>query len=452
MHLHDTRTLTHADNKRFIAYPFELPPGCGELSIDFAYDPPAFDGISNVLSLTLFGPEGFRGASHCCRAEQHVRLNAAHVTAGYLAGPLPAGAWTLQVETHGLVPGTECTYTLDIKAEEGTAPAAEPSDVTRAAPARPLRGGPGWYRGDLHTHTFHSDGDVTVAGRVAAAEARDLDFFFLTDHNTVSGLAEYDTLASPRVLPAGGLELTTFWGHALCLGGRDWLDWRAEPGTGEMAAIARAADAAGRLFIIAHPFAIDDPYCTGCAWHYDDVMPGLARAVEVWNGPWGGDSGNERNLSQWYAWLNAGHRMVATCGTDCHGEYRANRDEPFSHVYAAELTEAALLDAIRAGRLCLSSGARLDLHAQAGGEGAMMGETLHLRGNSAAFRAEWEGCPPGAVVRAVADGQVMDEWRADGAGQSTWEMEVGQARWCVAELRAADGYMLALTNPVFCSG
>ena len=76
--------------------------------------------------------------------------------------------------------------------------------------------GPGWYRGDLHSHSNHSDaGQRTVAELVEAARGAGLDFVFLTDHNTISGLPEMDASTTPELLAAGGIELTTFWGHAL---------------------------------------------------------------------------------------------------------------------------------------------------------------------------------------------------------------------------------------------
>lgn len=447
MHLYDQQTLTHADCKRVIAYPFELAADCRQLDVQFAFDPPHEQGIDNVLSLALFDPAGWRGTSHCCRAAQEIHINAAAATPGYLAGPLPAGRWELQIETHGVVPGTACTYTLEIASQDGVADEVIPLPVR---PPRDAGGGPAWYRGDLHTHTFHSDGHISVADRLATAEALGLDFFFLTDHNTISGLVELDRLPSPRVLPAGGIELTTFWGHALCLGGREWIDWRVRPGSGEMAAIARAAEAAGQVFIIAHPYSTDDPYCTGCAWHYDDVMPGPAHAVEVWNGRWDGDSGNEANLALWYGWLNAGQRIVATCGTDSHSLYRAVETEPFAHIYADELTEAALIAAIRRGRLYMSSGPRLELSARADAAVAGMGDELAAAERPAEFRCAWADCPPDAVVRAIADGAALHEWRAGGDGQATWQAAPGQ-RWCAVEIRGADGNMLALSNPIFCA-
>ena len=78
-----------------------------------------------------------------------------------------------------------------------------------------------------------------------AQTARDhgLDFVFVTDHNTTSGLGEIEALGSAEFLVAGGVELTTFWGHALCLGARTWVDWRVRPGAGQMARLAAAASA-----------------------------------------------------------------------------------------------------------------------------------------------------------------------------------------------------------------
>ena len=64
-----------------------------------------------------------------------------------------------------------------------------------------------------------------------------------------------DASTTPELLAAGGVELTTFWGHALCLGAREWVDWRIRPGDGGMARIAAAAYASDQVFIIAHPLS-----------------------------------------------------------------------------------------------------------------------------------------------------------------------------------------------------
>ena len=53
----------------------------------------------------------------------------------------------------------------------------------RSLPAAPGRT---WLAGDLHSHTVHSDGALTVPELAALAVSRGLDFVAVTDHNTVS--------------------------------------------------------------------------------------------------------------------------------------------------------------------------------------------------------------------------------------------------------------------------
>ncbi|MEZ4637320.1 MAG: hypothetical protein R2856_20585 [Caldilineaceae bacterium] len=67
-----------------------------------------------------------------------------------------------------------------------------------------------------------------MADLVAAAGNMGLDFITLTDHNTVSPLGEMAQMGGDGLLTLGGMELTTFWGHAVCLGTSAWIDWRVD--------------------------------------------------------------------------------------------------------------------------------------------------------------------------------------------------------------------------------
>lgn len=61
---------------------------------------------------------------------------------------------------------------------------------------------------DLHTHTVHSDGSYTPRELVLKAKEKDL-IVALTDHNTVSGLAEFMEEAEKNgVIAVGGTELS----------------------------------------------------------------------------------------------------------------------------------------------------------------------------------------------------------------------------------------------------
>ena len=59
-------------------------------------------------------------------------------------------------------------------------------NVPATRPAVRRRRQAGWYRGDLHTHTVHSDGRRRIEEMAEAATSAGLDFIVSTDHNTNS--------------------------------------------------------------------------------------------------------------------------------------------------------------------------------------------------------------------------------------------------------------------------
>ena len=449
MHYHLAGTLTMRDAKQHLPHPFTVPEGMVQLSIDFACRPAAAQGLDNMLTLTLFDPHGFRGARHRGGSQHTVQIGPSAATPGYLCGPLPAGEWIVQIDTHRIVPGAPVHYTLGITLEGAERVTAHNSPASANVQRRPSRPA-GWFRGDLHSHTDHSDaGSRTIADLIAAAQNTGLDFLFITDHNTTSSLVAIETIEAGDLLVAGGMELTTFWGHALVLGTRRWIDWRVRPGDNAITQVAAAAYTAGELFIIAHPNSSGDPHCTGCAWRFGEMMPGAAQLVEVWNGAWAGESNNAASLALWYDWLNQGRRIVATVGSDTHSaaDYAANPG--FAVVYADGLDEANLLHAITAGHLYLSSGPVLTLEGHGrDGTRAMMGDTV---GQDAEFEVTWQACPTGAQVRIIANGIPFATQDAAGQGAYRWGMAPHPANWITAEIRSATGDLLAVTNPIYLS-
>ena len=439
--------LTICAAKRHLPHTFIVPEDATHLALHFVCDPAGAQGLDNMLTLTLFDPTGFRGARHRDGARHDVMIGAHAATPGYLPGPLPAGEWMIQIDTHRILPGAPLHYTLDV--EIGVADAAIAAPATpQGKPGAVVRREAGWVRGDLHSHTNHSDaGDRTVAQLVAEAKATGLDFLFLTDHNTIAPLAEIDALAGPDLLTAGGMELTTFWGHALVLGTRRWIDWRFRPGDGAINRLAEAVYARGELFIMAHPGSVGDPTCTGCAWRFGEMMPGAARVIEIWNGVWAGDSNNELALAFYFDWLNQGRRLVATAGSDTHSPADYTAGPGFNVVYVEALSEAALLRAIAAGHLYLSSGPHLVLEAQEqDGAHRMMGDIVV---RAATVNVQWAHCPPGAMLRVLANGQLLHQQAAGASDRFTYAMTPAEADWLIAELRAESGVLLAITNPIF---
>jgi len=445
-----TAVLSSQDMKKHIPFQVQVPPGTETLSIRMSYAPHSVEQINNLLTLTVLDPAGFRGAAHRNTEVMEIVIQDNAASPGFFPGPLQPGEWIVLVDTHMIMPGEPLHLELAVTGADQLNPAIPPVPAAEAPAIRPARG-PGWYRGDFHTHTIHSDGGWDVADLVAFALDNHLDFITLSDHNTVTGLRPFERACPESLLPICGIELTTFWGHALVLGRREWVDWRIQPGRREMAQIVTEVEAQGGLFVIAHPEAIGDPYCTGCSWLYPDVRPGAARVVEVWNSPWCSASRNEAGLELAFEWMSRGLRMVLTAGTDRHDLNYPAPGHGFNTVYAEELSEAAILQAVRLGRLVLSSGPTLTLSAQASGQNLMPGDSCRIQaGETIRLSAEWGGCPPGSRLDLVVDGEKRET--TAGGPSASWDLPGGQTGWTLLTLRHPDGEMLALTNPIYFDG
>ena len=76
---------------------------------------------------------------------------------------------------------------------------------------------------ELHCHTVHSDGSFLPRELQQNAADDHLALIALTDHNTTSGYDELDDSIIPTV---HGIEWTTYFGHMLVLGAKEFVDWR----------------------------------------------------------------------------------------------------------------------------------------------------------------------------------------------------------------------------------
>ena len=113
---------------------------------------PASNDISTVLDSTATGyptRNGFRGWSGGARSSFF--LSTEDATPGYYSGPLPDGVWTLLLGLYKVPPG-------GVEVELSFSAYASPRETVIAAKDVPVRRDQaGWYRGDLHCHTYHSD-------------------------------------------------------------------------------------------------------------------------------------------------------------------------------------------------------------------------------------------------------------------------------------------------------
>lgn len=448
--VHDT--VGHGDSRTYRAYPFEVPSGTTALNLAFGVEPREVGPYAQAIGVAVYSPSGLRGIPG--RAPWPARLAVDAATPGFIPGPIEAGPWTLEVSLGYVLEGPPCSYDLRVWAEHTPADAAsgERPSLPRAIPGT----GPGWYAGDLHMHTHHSDGWWSVDDLWQAVQRRGLDFFVLTDHNILSGLAEVAALETGRVLPLPGLEVTTMHGHMLAVGTQTLIDWRLDRPERSIAGITRDVHAAGALAIIAHPRVEGSPYCHGCRWDVSEVDPAQVDAVEVWNGPWrSGRDGedNERGLLFWEDWLNRGYRIPLSGGSDAHGEEPDFKPGvPTTHVYARELSREAILEGLRAGRTVLSSGPLLRLRASAGEATGGPGDTLPAHG-PLALEATVEALSTPGRLRFIGNGAIVFEQELSAGGTYSCVIEQPEAGWYRVDLRDAEGgAMLAVTSALYVAG
>jgi hypothetical protein len=431
------------DRGRYQYVPVTIAAGTTRLEIAYRYD--KADG-ANAVDLGLFEPgpltlgtRALRGWSGGARDRALVAVGEA--TPGYWPGALPAGEWHVALGLYKVAPaGVEVELTVE------TSPAsAGPPPGLGPRPREPLRQGEAWYGGDLHVHTLHSDGSQTASAVAAAAREAGLDFIAITDHNNTTH--QLEAFAAPDLLVITGEEVTTPGGHANVwgMGGwRDEIDFRVLPGPGAITPIADAAKARGALFSINHPVL----ECAGCSWEHG--VPAGVDAVEVWNGPFGPQL---PAIAFWDRLLRQGRRVTAVGSSDWHRS-PAPLGRGSVRVRAPELSAAAILRAVRAGHVVVMGDVRTAppiLTARAGAATAAGGDTLRLRVGEA---VEVEVAAPalaGGRVELIRDGQPAGDAPLTPGAPARFRFDAAASGYARAQVRAADGSLVALTNPVYLS-
>ncbi len=466
-------------NQSYVKVPFEVAAGTERVTITFTYTEKE---QHTTLDLGMLDPAELRCWSGGNKSMLTVGLSDA--TPSCLPGRIPAGIWNVLIGVPNIRPNIESHYTIHVYLSKTgavsqqpallreplrTGPASHPTDENQSV------GTPGWFRGDLHMHTAHSDGQCPsqtgkmvpcpVFFTVDAAARRGLDFIAITDHNATS---QYDAMRElqpyfDKVLLIPGREITTFQGHINFLGTTDFLDFRL--GTKEVPdvnTLLRNADRLGGLTSINHPSAPSGEICLGCGWTpATKVDMRLLTAVEAVNG--GSELHGISDIPFWDKQLKNGCRLTGVGGSDNHRpmeppDQPGSVGSPTTVVYANELSVPAILDGIRAGHVFMDTqgtrGRLLELTAnadrakvQAGDEmNAANGATVHFQLHvTEAAGGEIRWVEDGREIPAAGSAEITS---ADASFPLTWTSD-GRRHWLRAEVTGPDGKLWLLGNPVY---
>ncbi len=223
--------------------------------------------------------------------------------------------------------------------------------------------------GVIHVHTSYSDGSLPLDAVAKIANAQDLDYLIITDHNTLQGRRDGKEGFHGKTLVLVDEEISTKGGHYVAMRLSTEVPRLQDPRW-----TIEAVSIQGGLGFIAHPFWPRRP------WKDQDVrgITGLEIYNEVqdvteenplWLGFWTIFAGSEFSLMEWLdrpspslaLWdrmLAHGDRVVGIGSTDAHGLRRFGlRLGPYTtmfrlvrtHLLVHRLSKEAVYEALAGG-------------------------------------------------------------------------------------------------------
>ncbi|MGW5364214.1 CehA/McbA family metallohydrolase [Actinopolymorpha pittospori] len=272
--------------------------------------------------------------------------------------------------------------TLVAASSLGTQGAQAAPQTQEHAPGRAPRGV--WLAGDTHVHDDHSSdgslprqtsdqrlpGNLPVKDQIGEGERVGLDFMPLTDHRTYDQHWDPQWTSSRLLLIPG--EEANGSPHAVVLGAVDTIvDGANPPGSPAFRHVQQSiwdAHAQDAVWSVAHP---DDGEVEADGSPNANASVQAPDIVEVWNRASDPDGEIDYAENRW----NHGFRFGAVGACDCHFRELwdiAGPGQPTTWVFAAEATERAILDALKAGRTTVSrspSGPFVTIEADLNGDG-----------------------------------------------------------------------------------
>ncbi len=278
-----------------------------------------------------------------------------------------------------------------------------------------------WYKGNLHTHTLESDGELSP--EEACARYRDAGYSFLaiTDHGTITDTRhlsgdDFVTVLGGEFGGKGAPSGRTY--HIVVLGVEP--DWPRPDDDAQ--AVIDATNASGGFAFVAHP------YWSGL--HTDDLLTLRDHAgVEVYNFTCYRGIGKGNSAIYWDVMLAQGVPVVGLGVDDSHGHYNDYLGG-WICVKAEELTSEGMLTAIKSGCFYASSGPEI--------------HDFRVEDGKAVAR-----CSPAQAVNFIsADSRGRSIWRDDDTLFDEAEVELnGNERYVRLEVVDLRG-RIAWSNPL----
>ena len=420
---------------RSYRFAFNVPESCGRLTLGMDID----SRLSAQVPMILFDSRGevrlMRAANATLgKAHTEYSISPAHADHGCIPGDLPAGEWKLLLYKRRMYEDLEALITVsyekicDLPKDTQVLHPGIRDLQEKPFSAACLSDKPGWYCGELHTHSGESTGHTSLKAVVDAARDAGLDFLAITDHFTASHwLRQQEIADGRRPLLLQSMEVSGDFGHANIHGLKTWqnplVDNNAElkdflglPERPTMAGIADKVHAEGGLFCINHALS------GIMGWRYREFPMEKADLYEAYC-----TSELETAFlyaTHWDMFLKQGLHLTGVGSSDSHHPTQKGPWElgkVLTWVYADSLSQADILKSLKRGRVFVGiGGAMMDMQAKSGGVTAHMGDTLDMQaGDEVTFTIDLITHPRGNLF-IYADGMVLDTVYYDEAGEDQY--------------------------------
>ncbi len=304
-----------------------------------------------------------------------------------------------------------------------------------------------WLSGDFHVHSVLSDGSAVSSELVDEGLRKNLDFFFITEHNIVTtGFVQKSGIS---IFPS--YEVTTAIGHLNGLGLRYVPEYLLSkgpvPSWNDLKKLILDFKENGVLISINHPFMV--PW----QWQYNDLPLSWIDSIEIITDPYGKELGdaNEKAVSLIDILWNSGFRITGIGGSDTHTKFTDSQlGQPVTKVHAKPGSLSSMLEGVKKHRAKVFVNFQGDFNYMCEGKTVLPGTDLGSSEDlSLGFTLSLDRKSNPVLLRVIENGNTVDSKKAFPGEKCviprTWG---GNSNWIRCEIRDLNYHIIGYINPL----
>lgn len=305
-----------------------------------------------------------------------------------------------------------------------------------------------WLAGDLHTHTFYSDGQMSREENNQVAEMRGLNFYCPTDHN----LFHYQWPETEQII-IPGIEITSDFGHVnLMFTNKTPFESHSikelDIEEGFLRIINEAKSYA--LVSIVHPFMNPWEFTVG------DFSLADLDFMEIINDPTykTAQEAVEKTILAWNILLNDGYKVIGIGGSDSHiklgSKYPYASEpsvlgDPRTYIYSQGKDIESLKNGLVNGNVSVSREGLIEFSS----EESVSGDIVESKDINKFYVkiSEEKYLDRNLDIHWILDGEII---KIDKSNEGALDLKLdSNFHWLRVDIRDDKGFLYGFSNPIF---